>query len=70
MSGKSIAERIRSARKALGLSQAKAAKAWGFSKRTLEVWDQGKQQPSGLYRAKLERVLGRIEAKGNSAWNP
>jgi DNA-binding transcriptional regulator YiaG len=61
MSKKSITQRIRAARKKLGLSQGRAAQAWGFSKRTLEVWDQGKQQPSGLYLEKLEKVLRQIE---------
>ena len=58
-----LSGRIKAARRALALSQSQAAKAWGFSKRTLEAWEQGVKSPARLYREKLERVLRRIEGQ-------
>ena len=59
----SFAVRIKAARQKAGLSQPKAAKAWGFSVDTLRCWEQEERNPAGLYRAKLEKVLKRIEAQ-------
>jgi DNA-binding transcriptional regulator YiaG len=53
--------RITSARRKLDFSQIQAARAWGFSLETLRSWEQGERNPAGLYRAKLEKVLRRIE---------
>ena len=60
---RTFSARIKAARRALSLSQSQAAKAWGFSKRTLEAWEQGVKSPARLYREKLERVLRRIEGQ-------
>ena len=59
---KSFATRIKEARTKLGLSQQRAAQAWGFACPTLICWEQGTRNPAGLYAKKLERVLKRIEA--------
>jgi DNA-binding transcriptional regulator YiaG len=58
---KSFSDRILAARRKLGFSQLLAARAWGFSLETLRSWEQGERNPAGLYRAKLEKVLKRIE---------
>ena len=53
-------KRIRAARIKLGLNLQDAAKRWGFSPHTLQSWENGRRTPSGLYLAKLRRVLKRI----------
>ena len=55
--------RIKAARAKFGLSQEQAAKTWGFRLPTLAAWEQEVRRPIGLYREKLERILGRIEKK-------
>ena len=57
----SLPQRIKAAREKLGLTQAGLAKRWGFSRRTLEAWEEGVKSPAPLYREKLERNLRRIE---------
>ena len=61
-STKTFAARIKDARKKRGLSQPKAAAAWGFNFGTLRYWEEGRRNPFGLYREKLEQVLSEIEA--------
>lgn len=56
-----FSSRIRKARERLGLTQPSAARAWGFSLETLRSWEQGERNPAGLYKAKLEKILKRIE---------
>lgn len=58
-----LARRIQAARKQLGLSQSGAAKEWGISKRTLQQWEQGRREPRGLYREKIESIIAPIEQK-------
>jgi len=58
-----LARRIQAARKRLNLSQNAAASAWGFSKRTLQQWEQGRREPRGLYLEKIENILAECEAK-------
>jgi DNA-binding XRE family transcriptional regulator len=57
---KSFSQRIKDARQAAGLSQATAARKWGFRKQTLSAWEKGIRNPAGLYKEKLERVLRRV----------
>jgi DNA-binding transcriptional regulator YiaG len=57
----SLPQRIKAAREKLELTQAGVAKRWGFSRRTLEAWEEGVKSPAPLYREKLERSLRRIE---------
>lgn len=57
----SLPQRIKAAREKLGLTQAGVAKRWGFSRRSLEAWEEGVKSPAPLYREKLERNLRRIE---------
>ena len=57
----SLPQRIKAAREKLGLTQGEVAKRWGFSRRTLEAWEEGIKSPAPLYREKLERSLRRIE---------
>ena len=57
----SLPQRIKAAREKLGLTQAGLANRWGFSRRTLEAWEEGVKSPAPLYREKLERSLRRIE---------
>lgn len=52
-----LAERIKEARNRLNLSQSEAATEWGISKRTLQQWEQGRREPRGLYREKVESIL-------------
>jgi DNA-binding transcriptional regulator YiaG len=58
---KSFPERIIAARQKAGLSQAQAARKWGFSRGLMSMWESGQRNPSGLYRQRLERFLRRIE---------
>ena len=57
----SFAKRMKAAREKLGISQAQAAKEWGFDLGTLQAWEQEYRNPAGLYREKLEGVLAQIE---------
>lgn len=56
-----FAERIKAARQKLELSQGEAARLWGFSHQLLGMWENGRRNPCGLYREKLEKILKRIE---------
>jgi DNA-binding transcriptional regulator YiaG len=60
----SLPQRIKAAREILGLTQGEVAKRWGFSRRSLEAWEEGIKSPAPLYRQKLERNLRRIEGEG------
>jgi DNA-binding transcriptional regulator YiaG len=62
---KSLTARMKAARERLGLSQAQAARQWGFSQQTLNAWEIGLRNPAGLYRKKLERILRRVESEGD-----
>jgi DNA-binding transcriptional regulator YiaG len=59
MERKTFVDQIKAARQAIGLSQAQAAKVWGFSLRTLQGWESGRRQPIKTFRHKLERILKR-----------
>jgi DNA-binding transcriptional regulator YiaG len=54
---KSYATYLKALRKELGLSRKEAGEAWGLSWRTIETWEQGRREPTGLYRERLEEVL-------------
>jgi DNA-binding transcriptional regulator YiaG len=56
-----LSERIKAARKALGLSRVKAAKMWSISAATIRAWEERKRNPSGLYLSRITRILGRLE---------
>ena len=45
------------------LTQSQAAEKWGVSRRTLENWIQGRREPRGLYRERIEKILAEIEVK-------
>jgi DNA-binding transcriptional regulator YiaG len=55
--GKSWPTLLREFRRELGLSRRGAAKAWGLSWRTIEGWELGRSEPTGLYRERLEQVF-------------
>jgi DNA-binding transcriptional regulator YiaG len=57
----SWAGKIVSVREKAGLSQAEASRLWGFSQPLLSMWEHSLRTPTGLYRAKLERILKRLE---------
>ncbi len=63
--GNRINERIRAARKAYGLSRVKAAKQWGIGAATIRSWEEKQRAPTGLYLARITRILARLEAKEN-----
>jgi DNA-binding transcriptional regulator YiaG len=54
---KTIAERLKSARQKLNLSQSEAGAAWGINHRTLQTWEQGSRSPRGLYLERVEQIL-------------
>ena len=56
-----LSERIKAARKALGLSRVKAAKTWSISAPTIRAWEERKRTPSGLYLTRITLILGRLE---------
>jgi DNA-binding transcriptional regulator YiaG len=58
---KPLNERIKAARRALGLSRVSAAKKWNISAATIRAWEEQKRNPSGLYLARMTRILGRLE---------
>ncbi|MGA7391126.1 MAG: helix-turn-helix transcriptional regulator [Terrimicrobiaceae bacterium] len=60
---KPLNERIKTVRKALGLSRAKAAKKWSISAATIRAWEEQKRNPSGLYLARITQILGRLERR-------
>lgn len=52
-----LANKLKAARRKLGLSQSEAAKAWGISPRTLQKWEQDQRTPRGLaLRLLLEKL--------------
>jgi DNA-binding transcriptional regulator YiaG len=59
---KTIAQRISDALHKTGLTQTEASEKWKINRRTLEDWKQGRREPHGLYRDKIEQVLSKIEA--------
>ena len=59
-----IADRIKAKREQAGLSQSQASRAWGFSKQTLQSWEQGRRAPRGLYLQAIERILAKAEGRG------
>ena len=58
-----LAQRIKDARKTENLSQTAAAEKWEIGLGTLRDWEQGRAQPRGLYRDRIEDILGKIERK-------
>lgn len=61
----SIANRIQLARKKASLSQSEAADKWGVSVRTLQNWEIGRNEPRGLARTQLEKLLSEILGKAS-----
>ncbi|HEY5705335.1 MAG TPA: helix-turn-helix transcriptional regulator [Terrimicrobiaceae bacterium] len=61
MPKRTYAQRIASALKSAGLTQAQASEKWGINRRTLEDWKQGRSEPHGLYRERIEQILSAIE---------
>ncbi len=57
LSAMQISERLKNKRTELGLTRAKAAKAWGVSEGTLQNWEQGRRKPRGLALRQLEQIL-------------
>jgi DNA-binding transcriptional regulator YiaG len=55
-----IGRRLKAAREKLGLTQDESAQKWGFSVKTLRAWEQGWNEPRGLYLEKLEGILREI----------
>jgi DNA-binding transcriptional regulator YiaG len=56
-----LAARLKTARRKLQLTQAQAARRWRVNKRTLEAWEIGEHAPLPVFRARLERILRRVE---------
>ena len=63
MGGKPIDERIKAARKVYGLSRVRAAKQWGICAATIRSWEEKQRAPSGLYLARITRILARLETR-------
>lgn len=59
----SLSHRIISARETAALTQRQAADEWKISVGTLRDWEQGRSEPRGLYRERIEKVLAEIEDK-------
>jgi len=53
---------VKAIRKSRGLSQEQFAQRYGFSKRTLEHWEQGHRSPTGASRAFLMVIAREPEA--------
>lgn len=53
---------VKAIRKKVHMSQDQFAKQFGFSKRTLEHWEQGKRSPSGASRAFLTVIAREPDA--------
>lgn len=53
-----IGQRIRKARLEAGLSQPKLAALVGCAVQTIVAWEKEVNAPLGVYREKLEKVLG------------
>ncbi len=67
MQKQTLAQRIKNARKKLGLSQRQAAEKWGFQVQTIQQWEHGRRRPRSLYREKLEEILAGAELQGSAA---
>lgn len=65
MQKRSIAQRIVAALDKTSLTQGQAAEKWGISRRSLENWAQGRREPRGLYRERIEKILSEIEGSGS-----
>jgi DNA-binding transcriptional regulator YiaG len=62
-----MAARLKAARRKLRLTQAQAARRWRVNKRTLEAWAEGEHAPLPIFRARLERILRRVEGTAAAA---
>ena len=60
--GRTIGERLRLRRQALGLSWAEAARIMGVDPSTLSKWELGRRTPEGAYLGKVERFLIELSA--------
>lgn len=60
-------ETIIAARKQAGLSQSGFAALLRISKRTLQEWEQGRRNPSGLYLERLEQVITQLNQAAPTA---
>lgn len=62
-----VANRLRAARKAAGLSQSQASEAWEIPLRTLQNWEANRNTPRGFalaaLNAKLDAILATPPAK-------
>ena len=56
-----LAQRLKSAREKLALSQSQASKTWEIPIKTLQSWEQGVRTPSGLAFRQLETILAKAE---------
>lgn len=59
---KSISSRLKAAREKLSITQSEAARQWGVSVQAVQLWEQERRQPRGLYLEKIEGILAKIEA--------
>jgi len=55
--------RLKAAREKAGFTQDQAAESWKLSVKTLRAWEQGWNEPRGLYRTRIERILRKIESQ-------
>ncbi|MBM3236501.1 helix-turn-helix domain-containing protein [Candidatus Poribacteria bacterium] len=53
----SLSERIRTRRKALGMSQKDLAESLGVSTQTIGNWEKGKSQPQAKYQEQIEQLF-------------
>lgn len=54
-------QQLKRARKRLRLSQSELAQRLGMSLRTLQEWEQGRQEPAPMMRGLVAEKLGKVK---------
>jgi transcriptional regulator with XRE-family HTH domain len=62
--GTTLAQRLRAARRARGLSHRALARELGIDPTTLLGWEQGRHRPSARYGPQILRLLGQAKTPG------
>jgi DNA-binding transcriptional regulator YiaG len=61
----SLSERIRTMRKALGMSQKDLAESLNVSTQTIGNWERGKSQPQAKYQEQIEQLFTAAASGGS-----
>ena len=57
-------ERILAARQKLGIGQRRFARMVAAGLSSVQHWEHGRREPSGLYKQRVDQLLSRVEGRG------